>query len=152
FSAQINGITTTVQPSFERLTIGLTVAGDSAQPHATARCISAADDAAEGIVGGPGPYVLLLEMDDWLHDAAFRDSTISQTKTLSGTTVLKQLSMRFDSNDAAGATIAIGLDQPYPYQITFEERPSRLVLEIAKSTSIGPSSDMLSLANGSASP
>jgi Tol biopolymer transport system component len=152
FSARVTGITTTVQPAFERLTIGLTVAGDSAPPHATARCISAADDAAAGTVAGPGPYVLLVEMDDWLHDQAFRASIISQTQTLSGTTVLKQLGLRFDPNDAAGATLAIGLGQPYPYQITLEERPSRLVLEVAKSASIGPSSDMLSVASGSASP
>jgi hypothetical protein len=152
FSARVTGITTTVQPAFERLTIGLTVAGDSAQPHATARCISATDDAAEGTVAGPGPYVLLLELDGWLHDPAFRGSIISQTQTLSGTTVLKQLGLRFDPNEAAGATFAIGLEQPYPYRITFEERPSRLVLEVAKSASIGPGSDILSVANGSASP
>jgi hypothetical protein len=152
FSARVTGITTTVQPAFERLTIGLTVAGDSAPPHATARCISAADDAAAGTVAGPGPYVLLVDLDGWLHDQAFRDSIISQTQTLSGTTVLKQLSLRFDQNDAAGATIAIGLEQPYPYRIIFEERPSRLVLEVAKSAPIGPSSDVLSVPNGNASP
>jgi hypothetical protein len=152
FSARITGITATVQPAFERLTIGLAVAGDSAPPHATASCISAADDAAGGAVASPGAYVLLVDLDAWLHDAAFRASAISQTQTLSGTTVLKQLSVRFDPNDAVGATLAIGLDQPYPYRITFEERPPRLVLEVAKSASIGPSSDTLSLASGSASP
>jgi hypothetical protein len=152
FSARIAGITTTVQPAFERLTIGLAVAGDSAQPHAIARCISAADDAAQGRVASPGPYVLLLDLDDWLHDSAFRASTISPTQALSGTTILKQLELRADPNDAAGATIAIGLDQPYPYRITFQERPAQLVLEVAKSASIGPSSDMLTVASGSASP
>jgi hypothetical protein len=151
FSARITGITTTVQSAFERLTIGLAVAGDSAPPHATARCISAADDAAEGAATSPGAYVLLLDLDGWLHDGAFRASAISQTQTLSGTTVLKQLGLRFDSNDAAGATIAIGLDQPYPYRINFEERPPRLVLEVARSASIGLSNDTLSVASGSAS-
>jgi hypothetical protein len=152
FSARIAGITTTVQPAFERLTIGLTVAGDSTQPHATARCISAADDAAAGTVGGPGPYVLLLELDDWLHDSAFRASTVTQTQSLSGTTILKQLDLRYDPNDVSGATFAIGLEQPYPYRITFDERSAQLVLEVAKSASIGPSSDLLSLESGSASP
>ena len=152
FSARIAGITTTVQPAFERLTIGLTVAGDSAPPHATASCISAADDMAAGTVASPGAFVLLIELDGWLHDSAFRASIISQTQTLSGTTVLKQLGLRFDPNDAAGATIAIGLEQPYPYRIALEERPARLVLEVAKSASIGPGNDILSLANGSASP
>src|SRR5690349_124683 len=43
FSAKITGITTTVEPAFERVTIGLAVPSDSAPPHALARCISAAD-------------------------------------------------------------------------------------------------------------
>jgi Tol biopolymer transport system component len=151
FSARVTGITTTVQPAFERLTIGLAVAGDSAPPHATARCISAADDTAGGAVAGPGPYVLLVDLDGWLHDDAFRASIISQTQALSGTTVLKRLDLRFDQNAAAGATIAIGLEQPQPYRISFEERPPRLVLEVAKSAAIGPSNDVLSLSSGSAS-
>jgi Tol biopolymer transport system component len=151
FSVRITGITTTVQPAFERLTIGLAVAGDSAPPHAIARCISAADD-PESAVTSPNPYVLLLDLDSWLHDDAFRASTISQTQALSGTTVLKRLGLRFDPNDDAGATIAIGLDQPQPYRISFEERPTRLVLDVAKSTSIGPSNDALSKPDGSVSP
>jgi len=36
FSARITGITTTVEPSLERVTIGLAVPSDSAPPHALA--------------------------------------------------------------------------------------------------------------------
>src|SRR6185295_1590855 len=86
------------------------------------------------------------------HDDAFRASPISQTQTLSGTTVIKRLTYRFEPNAPAGATLAIGLDQPLPFRISLAERPARLVLEAAKSTPIGPSSDMLSLAGGSAQP
>src|SRR3954449_13195883 len=43
FSAKITGITTTIEPAFERVTIGLAVPRDSAPPHALARCLSAAD-------------------------------------------------------------------------------------------------------------
>src|SRR5262249_23713598 len=52
----------------------------------------------------------------------------------------------------AGATIAIGLEQPLPYRISFEDKPPRLVLDVAKSAPIGPSNDMLTLASGSAKP
>jgi WD40 repeat protein len=145
FSARITSITTTVEPAFERLTIGLDVPGDSAPPHAAARCIAAADDTAGTSASG---YVLLVDLDGWLHDDAFRASPISQTQALSGTTVIKRLAYRYDPNAAAGATLAIDLEQPLSFHIMLAERPARLVLEVAKATQIGPSSDMLSLPGG----
>jgi hypothetical protein len=149
FSARITGITTTVEPAFERLTIGLEVPGDSAPPHVAARCVGVADDAAGSATSG---YALLVDLEGWLHDDAFRASPISQTQALSATTVIKRLAYRFDSNAAAGATLAIDLAQPLPFRITLADRPARLVLEVAKTTPIGPSSDMLSLPAGSAQP
>jgi hypothetical protein len=147
FSARITGITTTVQPAFERLTIGLDVPGDSAAPHAVARCVSAADDQAAG-----GKYRLLIELDGWLHDDAFLTSAVSETRTLSGTTVLKRLNYRFDSNAASGATLALELEQPQPFRLSFVDKPARFVLEVAKSAAIGPSNDLLTHASGSAKP
>jgi hypothetical protein len=151
FSARVSGITTTVQPAFERLTIGLNVPGDSAAPHATARCLSAADDLAGGAPGA-GKYVLLLDLDGWLHDDTFRGASLTQTLALSGTTVLKRLAYRFDPNAAAGVTLAIDLDQPQPFRISFQDKPMRFVIEVAKAASIGPGNDSLSLASGSAKP
>ena len=148
FSAQITAITTTVEPAFERLTIGLAVPGDSALPHATARCIRAADTTAHAGSATPaGAYRLLIELADWLHDDAFRASTLSPTQTLSGTTVLKSLEYRFDPDAIAGATLAIDLasESPPPFRLTFQEQPARLVLEVAKTTPVGPTSDMLSV-------
>jgi hypothetical protein len=152
FSARVTGITTTVQPAFERLTIGLTVPGDSAAPHATARCVSAADRPAGETAADASAYALLLDFDGWLHDDAFRTSTLSGTQTLSGTTVLKRLTYRSDTNQAAGATLVIGLEQPLPFRLRFEENPTRLVLEVAKASPLGPASDMLSQPAGSAKP
>jgi hypothetical protein len=141
FSAQINAITTTVQPAFERVTIGLAVPNSSAPPHAIARCLSAADDPAAAPGAG---YSLLVDMGDWLHDDAFKATAISPTQALSGTTLLKSLNLRFDQNAVAGATLAFALEQPLPYRLTLEQNPYRLVLEVAKSGAIGPSSDTLS--------
>lgn len=143
FSARITAITTTVEAAFDRVTIGLAVPSDSAPPHATARCLSAADD----VLAPPGSgYTLLVDMGDWLHDDAFRATTISPTKALSGTTVLKDLGLRFDQNDVAGAALALRLEQPLPYRLTLQQNPYQLVLDVAKSGAIGPSSDMLSAA------
>src|SRR6266542_3526896 len=72
FSARITTITTTLQPAFERVTIGLAVPGDSAPPHATARCLSASDDPG----GAASGYSLLIDLDGWLHDDAFKATTI----------------------------------------------------------------------------
>jgi WD40 repeat protein len=152
FSARVTGITATVQPAFERLTIGLAVPGDSAPPHAVARCIGAADDPASAATNSGSNYTLLVDLDGWLHDDAFRASTVSETQALSGTTVLTRLDYRFDQNETAGATLAIGLKQPLPFRISLQEKPARLVLEVAKSPSIGPSNDMLSLPVRSAQP
>jgi hypothetical protein len=141
FSAKITGITTTVEPAFERLTIGLAIPGESAAPHASARCISAAADSEPAAAG----YRLLIDLDGWLHDDLFRASTISPTAALSGTTVLKSLSYRFDANAAAGATLALGLEQPLPFRMTLEQNPARLVLEVGKTGAVAANNDMLSL-------
>jgi hypothetical protein len=149
FSARVSGITTTVEPAFERVTIGLAVPRDSAAPHALARCLSAADEPPGTVADG---YILRVDLNDWLHDDAFRTTSISPTRALSGTTVLKSLALRFDQNAASGATLAFGLEQALPFRLTLEKDPYRLVLEVAKSGAIGANNDMLSLPASGAAP
>jgi hypothetical protein len=150
FSAKITGITTTIEPAFERVTIGLAVPGDSAPPHANASCLSAADEPPGGAASG---YIVHVDLDGWLHDDAFKATTISPTRALSGTTVLKSLNERFDQNAAAGATLAFGMEQPLPFRLALEKDPYRLILEIAKTGAVGANNDMLSLpATSSARP
>jgi hypothetical protein len=141
FSARLTGITTTIEPAFERVTIGLAIPGDSAAPHATASCVSAADDAG---ASQPG-YRLLVNLDGWLHDDLFKASTISPTQALSGTTILKSLNLRSDANAAAGATLVFGLEQPLPFRLSLEKNPDRLVLEVGKSGAVAANNDALSL-------
>lgn len=145
FSARVAGITATVEPAFERIVIALAVPDDSAPPHATARCLSAADYTLQsGEVAGAA-YLLQIDLDDWLHDAAFSASTLTHTQTLSGTTVLKSIAYRFDPASAAGATLAIAIDQPLPFRLQLQDKPARLILDVAKTTPISASSDMLSI-------
>jgi hypothetical protein len=150
FSAQVEAITTTVEAAFERVTVGLRVPADSSPPHATARCLSAADDPARGELAGGSAYMLLLDFEDWLHDDAFSASTVTRTVALSGTTALKNISYQFDPNAPAGATLVIGLEQPLPYRLALETNPYRLVLEVAKAP--GQTTDMLATASGDAQP
>jgi hypothetical protein len=150
FSAKITAITTTTEPAFERVTISLAVPGESAPPHATARCLSAADAQPGSTANG---YLLQVDLDGWLHDDGFKTTTISPTRALSGTTVLKSLSYQFDQSTAAGATLAFGIEQLLPYRLTLERNPYRLILEVSKTGAIGANNDMLSLpATGSVKP
>jgi len=149
FSARITGITTTIEPAFERVTIGLAVPRDSAAPHARARCLSAVDQPPGTAADG---YILHVDLDDWLHDDSFRTTSISPTRALSGTTALKSLAYRFEQNAASGATLAFGLEQARPFRLTLEKDPYRLVLEVARSGAIGANNDMLSLPASGAGP
>src|SRR6266542_2559956 len=141
FSAKIVGITTTLEPAFERVTIGLSLSGESAAPHAIARCLSATADTDAAQAG----YRVLIDLDGWLHDDLFKASTISPTTALSGTTILKSVTLRSDSNAAAGATLAFGLEQPLPFRLALEKNPDRLILEIGRTGAIAANNDMLSL-------
>lgn len=143
FSAQVTGITTTVEPAFERLTLALAVPSDSAPPHASARCLGPAG----------GPYVLRVDLPAWLHDQAFRTSTITRTLAFSGTAALRGATYQFDPAAVAGAALLIELEQPLPFHLTIEQNPYRLILEVAKTSPLGQTSDMLSTpGNGDAAP
>jgi hypothetical protein len=132
FSARVTGITTTVEPAFERLIITLDVPGDSALPHALARCAPA----------GSG-YELTIDLDGWLHDESFRTSTLTPTQALSGTTVLKNLEYRLGDDPTTGASIVLPMAEPHAFRMTINPDPARLVIEVAKASTVGPSSDML---------
>jgi hypothetical protein len=149
FSAQVTGITTTVEAAFERVEIGLTLAADSAAPYAIARCQSTAGQVAE--VGQPpigSPFVIRVDLDGWLHDAGFQASVLTPTLALSGTTVLKEAVYRYDQAAGVGAALTFGVSEPLPFRLSLESNPTRLVLDVAKTSSVGPSSDMLALRAG----
>lgn len=139
FSARLQTISTTVEPALERVVLSLAVPGESAPPHALGRCVRAAA-AAEG-----SPFLLEVDLEGWLHDELFRSSTLTRTIELSGTTALKSAAFRFDQSADAGATLSLGLDAPAPFRLTLEQSPPQLVIEVARSSPIGPSSDMLAI-------
>ena len=149
FSAKITTITSTVETKFERLEIGLQVPDSSVAPHASARCLSQADDTQ--LVGAAGGYTLLIGLDGWLHDDLFRASTVTSTLKLSGTTTVSAASLRVTPNAAAGASIALTLKDALPFRVTLEQKPTRLVIEVAKTSPITPSNDLLTQANGTVS-
>jgi len=90
----------------------------------------------------------LVGLDGWLHDDLFRASTISPTITISGTTAIGGASYQVPQNVDAGADIAISLAQPLPYKITLAQNPTRLVIDIAKTSPLTDTSDLLTQSIG----
>jgi hypothetical protein len=134
FSMRITTITTTVETNFERVVLALAVSGDSAAPHAQARC----NPASTG-------YEIAVDLDGWQHDDAFRSSVATATQALSGTKILSQLQYQYRSDAVAGARLILPLAEPHAFHITLETKPYRLVIEVAKNPALGAASDMLSV-------
>lgn len=151
FSARVTAITTTIEPKFDRLELALNVPGDSAAPHATARCLSAAADAATTNSAASAGYTLLLNLDGWLHDDRFQASLVTPTVALSGT-LLTSVTYRVPANADVGAALVVGLKQPMPFRVMLADNPTRLVLEFAKTSPITTTSDMLTQPSGNATP
>lgn len=144
FSMRVTAITTTVEAAFERVVFQLEAPGDSVLPSALARCVTGADDAAQaGRLDLLAPFVVQLDLAGWLHDDLFAASVATPTLEFSGTQVIRGLSYRVERQRTVGATVLIGLQEPRPFRLTREEQPLRLVLEVAKTSPLGPASDML---------
>ncbi len=144
FSMRVTAITTTVEAAFERIELLLDVPADSVQPHASARCRLA--PAVPQAVGEPevtGSYLIEVQLDGWLRDEAFRASVATPTVPLSGTRLIRAAAFRAVPDARAGATLAIGVDQPLPFLLRLEENPYRLVVEVANSGPVSQASDML---------
>lgn len=149
FTMEVTAISTTVEAFFERIELTLDVPADSAKPHATARC--AAAPATPRFVGETevaGAYLIEVQLDGWLRDDAFDDSIDTPTLPLSGTQVIRGAAFRPDPNAATGATLAIGIDEPLPFQLRFEENPYRLIVEVAKNGPVQPGADILRIPDG----
>ncbi len=135
FSARISAITTTVELAYERLTLTLDLAQDSAAPYALVRCV-AADKAG----------TLTIDLPGWLLDDGFKTSAITTTREITGTALIKRLQLT-PSDAIAGATLTIPLDAPHAFRAAIETKPYRLVIDIAKDQALSPASDMLTVAS-----
>lgn len=134
FSARTRAITTTSEAAFDRITIGLDVAPDSAPPAAVARCVAAGDTG----------YAIQIDLPGWIHDDLFQSTVAtSATVPLSGTTAVRTVSTTFDQNAAVGATLVMTTEQVLPFRLAYEQNPPRFVIDIAKTSTINASSDVL---------
>lgn len=149
FSARLNQVTSAGFPAFERVVLDFELAQDSAPLSATANCLNERDyTLVTGEPTAPGPYVLLVDLPNWLHDDAFRATVITETMTFTDTRVVSSLDLRFDPDAATGATFTLALDEPVPYRLTLSRDPLQLVIEVARSSPLVASSDQLTIPDG----
>jgi Tol biopolymer transport system component len=148
FSAQLSAVKVEGFPAFERVTLSFTRTLD-ANLNASAACLSqrawtaAADDPA-----APGPYVLEVQLPNWLHDESFAASAITRTLAFTTTRVVRNISFRFDPAADAGATIDIPVPDVLRYKLDYQPGPARLVLDVAKTSEFTATSDLLSVPLG----
>lgn len=152
FSAQLTRVASESFPAFERLVLDFTIPEDSAPLSAVANCLTERDFlVTTGRPVAPGSYVLEVRLPGWLHDDAFNASiasVFSQTLTFTNTTAARNAELLSDPRADAGATILVGLEQPVVYRLSLEQDGKRLLIEVARSTTLVVSSDQLTVPLG----
>jgi hypothetical protein len=153
FSAQLTGVRAESFPAFERVTLAFTETLESAALSASANCLSERDYvAATGEALAPGAYLLQVQLPDWLHDEAFRASTITQTLNFTNTRVVSSVGFRYPAAGDSGATVEIPIKEPLRFKLSLTNNPTRLVVEIARASELVASSDVLSAPLGDEPP
>jgi hypothetical protein len=146
FSARLSAVTVNGFPAFERVSMVFEQAEGSAPLSASASCVSERDFLdLSGEASAPGPFVLQVNLAEWLRDDNFSASPLTQTLSFTNTSIIKGASFRVDQNSSAGATMLIGLNEALPYRLKVERDPLRLTIEVAKSSTLVASSDPLNL-------
>jgi hypothetical protein len=152
FSAQLSGVKVEGFPAFERVTLAFTRTLD-ANLNASAACLSQrAWSAASDDPAAPGAYVLQVQLPNWLHDQSFSASAITRTLAFTTTRVVRSIGFRFDPAADAGATIDIPVPDVLRYKLDFRDDPARLVLDVAKTSELTTTSDLLSAPVGDKAP
>lgn len=114
--------------------------------HGSAACLAGeqwADLAGTNGAAPPGEALIAINLDDWAHDAAWRQSPVTMTQTLTGTASLARVSFSSDPLASRGTTIGVGLRRVAPFRIRLEEAPPRIVLEVAHTARSDPRDDTL---------
>lgn len=152
FSAELAAVETSGFPAFEQLSLAFELAPGSAPLSAAASCLSAADLLVTGVDTAPGNYALRIELPGWLRDDRFSASGLTETLTISGTRTITGATWELPPNAASGASLLIGLNEPLPYRLSIERNPLRLVIAVARQSTIVGSSDTLRIPTGGGDP
>ncbi len=150
FSARTTGvITAEVFPAFERLGADFTLDQDSAPLSAHATLVDEHDfRMLTGEPAAPAPYVLMVHLNNWLHDEAFATSVMTATKEFTKTGVIRTVDFLYDEDKTAGATMVLALQTPTLYRLDMSRDRPQLRVEVARADEMPPMYDELTLASG----
>ncbi len=149
FSARLTEVEASGFPAFERITLDFELPEGSAPLSAVATCMNDRDFVLlTNQPRAPGPYVLEVALPNWLHDAAFAETVITDTLTFTETTMVNGLSVRFDATDDAGAILTMGLKELVPFRLTLSADPLQLQIEVARESPLVTASDQLTVPSG----
>lgn len=140
FSARLSEVAASGTPAYEQVALRFELGAGSAPLGATASCLSAAADAAD-------PYVVRVGLPGWIRDELFQSSAISETLSFTGTRTITSARLVPAADPEAGAELLIGLAEPLPFRLSVERNPTRLVIAVARSSSLVSSSDVLGVAS-----
>lgn len=153
FAARLTSVKADSFPAFERVTFVFTDTVGAVPLSATADCLSERDFVATtGEPVATRPYVLQLDLANWLHDERFRQSTVTNTYTLTNTRILTNVDLRYDAGMDAGLTFSMPISEPLRFHLTLLRDPPRLVLETAKTRELTDTSDPLNVPLGESVP
>lgn len=149
FAATLTAVETASFPAFERVELLFDLSEGSAPLNAAVRCVSGRDYALlTNEPDSPGDYVLQVQLPNWLRDAAFDTSVLSETLSFTATRVIESATLRPSGDDpVAGATIDLALNAAVPFRASIARNPLRLQIEVARESPLGPASDPLAIAS-----
>lgn len=151
FAASVGAVETTGFPAFEQISIAFELAQSNAPFGASGSCLSVNDLTLQGDADPTSPFVLRIDLPGWLHDERFA-TAISNTLELSGTRTIISAAWDAPANATSGASLLLGLNEPLPYRLTIERNPTRLVVAVARQSTVVSSSDTLFSPAGGGNP
>ncbi len=152
FSAGLSAVESTGFPAFEQISIAFELAPGSAPLSAAASCLTAAALLTQGVDSAPDDYVLRVDLPGWLRDDRFADAGLTETLAITGTRTITSAAWAVTPGATSGATLLIGLNEPLPYRLSIERNPTRLVIAVARQSTIVSSSDVLRIPTGGGDP
>ncbi|RRR77756.1 MAG: hypothetical protein EI684_01150 [Candidatus Viridilinea halotolerans] len=152
FSARLAEINASGTPAYEQVFLRFELAPGSAPLGAWATCVGPADSAMLAPDRDPAPYAVRVSLPGWLRDAQFSASELSETLNFSGTRIITALRMVPAADADAGADLLIELSEPIPFRLSVERDPTRLVIAVARASSVVAASDELRLTSNGEEP
>lgn len=152
FSARLADADASGTPAYEQLVLRFELGDGSAPLGASAACLAAGDGATLFDATAPTSYTIRVDLPGWLRDERYSASAITETLSFTDTRTITGARLVPATSDDAGASLLISLSDALPFKLSVERNPTRLVLAVARNSTVVASSDPLRVAAAGARP